>query len=78
MISCYLLMKNVVTRCKMQQFLTESWNFAWSLIAYSLVTGWLLIHALLQLFTRFQIKGDNNLDKNAGVLIGRCYFLLPL
>ena len=41
-------MKNVVTRvtrCKMQQFLTGSWNLAWLLIDYSLVTRWLLVHA---------------------------------
>ena len=34
-------MKNVVTRvtrCKMHQFLTGSWNFAWLLVGYLLVT----------------------------------------
>ena len=34
-------MKNVVTRVtrpKMQEFLTGSWNFAWLLVGYSLVT----------------------------------------
>ena len=46
-------MKNVVTcftRCKMYQFLPASWDFAWLLVGYLLVTRWLLIHALLQLF----------------------------
>ena len=39
-------MKNMVTRvtrCKMQQVLTGSWNFAWLLVGYSLVTRWLLV-----------------------------------
>ena len=43
-------MKNVVTRltrCKMQQFLTEIWNFAWLLVSYSLVTRWLLVNGAL-------------------------------
>ena len=46
-------MKNMVTRvtrCKIQQFLTGSWNFTWLLVGYSLVTRWLLLRALLQLF----------------------------
>ena len=46
-------MKNVVTRvtrCKMHQFVTGSWNFIWLLVAYSLLTRWLLVHALPQLF----------------------------
>ena len=46
-------MKNVgtrVTRRKMQQFLTRSWNFAGSLIGYLLVTRWLLVYLLLQFF----------------------------
>ena len=43
-------MKNVVTRitrCKTHQFLTGIWIFAWLLFGYSLVTPWLLVHALL-------------------------------
>ena len=39
-------MKNVVTRVafrKMRQFLTGSWNFAWLLAGYSMVTRWLLV-----------------------------------
>ena len=46
-------MKNVVTcftRCKMYQFLPGSWDFAWLLVGYLLVTCWLLVRALLQLF----------------------------
>ena len=34
-------MKNMftrVTRCKMQQFLTGRWSFAWLLVGYSLFT----------------------------------------
>ena len=37
-------MKNMVTRVarsKMQQFFTGSWNFAWLLDIYLLVTRWL-------------------------------------
>ena len=46
-------MKNMITRgirCKMQQFLTGGWNFAWLLVGYSLVTHRLLVHNSLQLF----------------------------
>ena len=46
-------MKNVVTRvtrCKMDQFLTRSWNFTLLLVAYTLGTCWLLVRALLKLF----------------------------
>ena len=55
-------MKNVVTRvtpCKIQQFPTESWNFAWLLVGYPLVTRWLLVHALLQLFDAASHKVPN-------------------
>ena len=46
-------MKNMitrVTRCKMQQSLARSLNFAWLVVGYSLVASWLLAHALLHLF----------------------------
>ena len=39
-----IFMKNMVTRVarsKMQQFFTGSWNFAWLLDIYLLVTRWL-------------------------------------
>lgn len=40
----------IVTRCKMQQFLTVTWNFEWLLVGYLLFTSWLLAHSLLLLF----------------------------
>ena len=78
-------MKNMVTRvtrCKVQHFLTGSCNFAWLLVGYSVGTRWLLDYALLQLFDtvfmKYPIKRDTDLDKNAGVLFEKCYFLLHL
>ena len=55
-------MKNAVTRvtrCKMHQFLTGSWNFAWLPGDYSLVTRCLFVHALLQLFAAASHKVPN-------------------
>ena len=70
-------MKKMITRvtgCKIKQSLTGSYNFAWLLVGYSFIPcGTSLIHILL----RYPIKNDTDLDKNAGVLFERCYFLLP-
>ena len=55
-------MKNVVTRvtrCKMHQFPTGRWNTAWLLVVSSLVTRWLLVHTLLQLFYAVSHKVPN-------------------
>ena len=76
---CYLFMKNMVTcvviSCKMQQFLTGSY---WNWHGYTLVTCMLLIQALLHLFYAafHEVPRETDFDKNAGVLFGRCYFLL--
>ena len=56
-----------VTCCKMKQFLTGSWNFAWLLVAYSLVTFMLSCSWSMQLFMRYSIKEDTYLEKNACV-----------
>ena len=59
-------MRNVVTRatrCKMQQFLTESCNFAWLLVGYSLGT------CSCSMVTWHPIKEDTDLQKNTGVLL---------
>ena len=82
-------MKNVATRvshCKMQQFLSRSWNFAWLLVGYSLVTCSLRVFCSfmlccsysVQLFMAHPIEEDTDLGKNAGVLFERCYLLLDL
>ena len=47
LLSCFFMEKVVtdVTRCKMQQFLTGSWNFERLLFGYSLNIRSLLVHA---------------------------------
>ena len=65
-------MKNIinrVTRCKMQQFMVISWL----LVGYSFN-----LCCSMQIFKRYPIKEDTDLDKNAGILFERCYFLLHL
>ena len=60
-------MKNMVThvtRCKMQQFLTGGWNFAWSLAGYLLVTCSCSTAVVL-----CPIKEETDLDKNADALL---------
>ena len=60
-----------VTRCKMHQILTESWNFAWLLVDCSLLVSTLLL-------MRYPIKEDTDLESNSGILPERRYFFLHL
>ena len=63
----------IVVKCN--SFLLESGIFH----GYLLVTRWLLVgYSFMQLFMRYPIKEDTNLDKNDGLLLKRCYLLLHL
>ena len=73
-------MKNVgtcVTRCKIQQFLTGSWNFAWLLVGYSLVAR-SCSAAVFRCCMRYSIKEDTDLDTDSGVLPEEFNFFLHL
>ena len=63
-------MKNVTraTARKMEQLLTESWNFAWLIVGY----------LFMQLFIWYPTKEGSYLYKLSGILFERCSFLLHL
>ena len=71
-------MKNMVTgvtRCKMQQFLTRTWIFAWLLVGYSFM---LCCNCSMRLFMRYPIKEDTNLEKITGALFEKYWHFVSI